>query len=246
LGDAYPAQMLLLGSAGSQLSIGFSLVTEGDASLRQDAVHQHSRYTESSGKGVLGFAGFIGGDGLLGEGEGVPSRPSTSRRRQAPLPEPGSSWTEEPASLERIRETLFGHVKLAGKVLDASARNVELDRVLQVGVRRFLGQVYNLQNQAQWYSADGIITHNCFAEPVVEGIPSPFGQSGLAWFEAQPQEVQRSIMGDAHYHAWRVGEFELKDAARMHSHPVWGEQPQVVPLRQLVRSRGAGYAVAAG
>lgn len=85
----------------------------------------------------------------------------------------------------------------------------------------------------------------CFAEPVVEGIPSPFGQSGLAWFEAQPQEVQRSIMGDAHYHAWRVGEFELKDAARMHSHPVWGEQPQVVPLKQLT-GRGEGFAVAAG
>lgn len=86
----------------------------------------------------------------------------------------------------------------------------------------------------------------CFAEPVVEGISSPFSQSGLEWFEQASPEVQRDIMGDGYYEAWRAGEFALKDAARMHYDPVWGEAPQVVPLRQLVRSRGAGYTAATG
>jgi hypothetical protein len=52
-------------------------------------------------------------------------------------------------------------------------------------------------------------------------------------------------MGNGHYDAWKAGEFRLEDAARMHNHPVWGEAPQVVPLRELV-ARTATFAEAAG
>lgn len=86
----------------------------------------------------------------------------------------------------------------------------------------------------------------CTAIPDVPGVASPIEQTGREWFEAQDEAVQRAIMGDGHYEAWRAGEFRLEDAARMHYDPVWGEAPQVVPLRQLVRSRGAGYTAATG
>lgn len=75
----------------------------------------------------------------------------------------------------------------------------------------------------------------CFAESVIPGIESPFEQSGREWFEAQDETVQRQIMGDGHYEAWKRGAFRLEQVARMHEHPVWGEQPQVVPLKELVR-----------
>ena len=73
----------------------------------------------------------------------------------------------------------------------------------------------------------------CFALSDIAGVPSPFTETGREWLEAQPAEMQRQIMGDGHYEAWKAGEFRLEDAARMHSHPVWGEAPQVVPLREL-------------
>ena len=85
----------------------------------------------------------------------------------------------------------------------------------------------------------------CVAVADVPGVPSPFTESGREWLEAQPAEVQRQVMGNGHYDAWKAGEFRLEDAARMHNHPVWGEAPQVVPLRELV-ARTATFAEAAG
>lgn len=86
----------------------------------------------------------------------------------------------------------------------------------------------------------------CFAEPVLEGAATPFRQTGRQWFEGQNESVQRLIMGDARYEAWRGGEFRLEQAARMSVHPIWGEAPQVVPLEQLVgQQQGGGFALAA-
>jgi hypothetical protein len=86
----------------------------------------------------------------------------------------------------------------------------------------------------------------CVAIADVPGVPSPVAQSGREWFMEQPAEVQRRIMGEGHYQAWREGEYSLGEASRMHQHPVWGDAPQVVPLRELVGRHGAQYAAAAG
>lgn len=75
----------------------------------------------------------------------------------------------------------------------------------------------------------------CVAIPDVPGMASPITQTGREWFESQDADMQREIMGDGHYNAWRAGEFRLEDASRMHRDPVWGESPRVVPLRELVR-----------
>lgn len=86
----------------------------------------------------------------------------------------------------------------------------------------------------------------CFCLPELSGIESPITQTGTEWFLAQNAEAQRVIMGDGHYQAWQRGEFRLEDAARMHEDAVWGEAPQVVPLRELVGQQGQGLAMAAG
>jgi hypothetical protein len=245
LGDAYPAQMLLVGSGGSEQAVGFGHATEGNATGRQDAMQGRARSAEALRQSVLRLTGLVGGDGLVNERQGVTPGLSAGRVVQPSLPVHGLWRTEEPASLEFIRQSLWGDVELKGSTRGAATGEVQLDRVLEVGLRHFSGHVYNLQNAAQWYSADSIITHNCTAIPDVPGVPSPFTESGREWLEAQPAEVQRQVMGNGHYEAWKAGEFRLENAARMHNHPVWGEAPQVVPLKELV-SRGEGFAVAAG
>ena len=88
----------------------------------------------------------------------------------------------------------------------------------------------------------------CFCTPVLAGMERAGepAQTGTQWFLAQEPEAQRVIMGDGHYQAWRRGEFRLEQAARMHTDPVWGESPQVVPLRELVGQATRGLAEAAG
>lgn len=85
----------------------------------------------------------------------------------------------------------------------------------------------------------------CMAEPMLENFPSPYAQSGREYFEGLDPAAQETIMGPARYEAWRSGEVPLEAMARMHTHPTWGESPQVVPLNQLV-GQASGLARAAG
>ena len=74
----------------------------------------------------------------------------------------------------------------------------------------------------------------CASIPTVPGVESPIEQTGREWFEAQDAETQRSIMGAGHYDAWQSGQVPLESMSTMHNHPVWGESPRVVPLKELV------------
>lgn len=74
----------------------------------------------------------------------------------------------------------------------------------------------------------------CFCTPELVGIPSPITETGKEWFLSRDPEAQRVIMGDNHYQAWRSGEVPLEAMARMHTDPVWGEAPQIVPLKELL------------
>lgn len=85
----------------------------------------------------------------------------------------------------------------------------------------------------------------CTSVPLISGVESPVEQTGTDWFLEQDAETQREIMGDGHYEAWKSGQVPLESMAQMHTDPVWGEAPRVVPLRELT-SRGERFAVAAG
>jgi hypothetical protein len=74
----------------------------------------------------------------------------------------------------------------------------------------------------------------CTCTPTVAGIPSPFKQTGREWLEGLPAERQQGIMGQQRYEAWKAGDVALDDMARMHTDPVWGESPQVVPMKELL------------
>lgn len=84
----------------------------------------------------------------------------------------------------------------------------------------------------------------CTCLPIIPGVASPVEQTGREWLEAQSAETQRDIMGAGHYDAWKSGAVPLESMSQMHTDPVWGEAPRVVPLRELVE-RGGGRTPAA-
>ena len=51
--------------------------------------------------------------------------------------------------------------KLFGNRLDALPSGIEIDYVSVADTRHFIGHVYNLSAGGHWYTANGIITHNC-------------------------------------------------------------------------------------
>lgn len=51
--------------------------------------------------------------------------------------------------------------KLFGNGFDALPSGIEIDCVSVADTRHFIGHVYNLSADGHWYTANGIITHNC-------------------------------------------------------------------------------------
>lgn len=69
-----------------------------------------------------------------------------------------------------------------------------------IEVRRFpySGRVYNLQTAGGWYTANGIVTHNCrcyqIPVPVLEGYPvMPWETGPVHPSEALQREARRSV-----------------------------------------------------
>ncbi len=62
----------------------------------------------------------------------------------------------EPSGDGRTRDA-----ELARQLIRGTSGPVAVDKVIAVNRRAFHGVVYNLQTEAGWYIANGIITHNC-------------------------------------------------------------------------------------
>lgn len=63
--------------------------------------------------------------------------------------------------------------------------------------------------------------------------PVPF-ETGEEWFKRQSPGVQRRILGDGTYEAWKDGKFEFRMLAKQGEHPVWGPTVRVRPLKELI------------
>lgn len=93
--------------------------------------------------------------------------------------------------------------------------------------------------------------HNgrCFAEPETLtyrelGIdidqPAPLvTEDAKAWFEKQPEALQRQMMGNGRFEAWKAGEFELGQLTKNSTDAVWGEIRVETPLKELVTQQKA-------
>ena len=64
-------------------------------------------------------------------------------------------------ALEYSGDAFVGDSKLFGNGFDALPSGIEVDYVSVADTRHFVGHVYNLSAVGHWYTANGIITHNC-------------------------------------------------------------------------------------
>lgn len=64
-------------------------------------------------------------------------------------------------AFENSEGLLVRDSKLFGNRLDALPGGIEIDYVSVAETRHFVGHVYNLSAGGHWYTANGIITHNC-------------------------------------------------------------------------------------
>lgn len=103
---------------------------------------------------------------------------------------------------------------LASNIIDG----VELDDVVDLFISEFAEtHVYNLENETNWYVANGIITHNCrslrvpvieskYAIPGIKGLRSSRNSAGEvetvssettynSWLKRQPDDFQDEVLG---------------------------------------------------
>lgn len=93
--------------------------------------------------------------------------------------------------------------------------------------------------------------HNgrCFPEPETFtyaelgiNVPEPkpvVVEDAKSWFEKQPQERQRAMMGNARFDAWKRGEFGLDQLTKQSTDAVWGDIRVETPLKDLIQRQKA-------
>jgi len=64
---------------------------------------------------------------------------------------------------QNSREAFSADSESGCDLLGGLAGQISIDRILNIYVRSFSGQVYNLQTKDGWYQANDIIVHNCWA-----------------------------------------------------------------------------------
>lgn len=78
----------------------------------------------------------------------------------------------EPVPLEQVAQGGTVAVELLRECDGGLARFVQPVEILEIRKRQFAGHVYNLSTKAQWYFANGIVTHNCECDIVPVLIPA--------------------------------------------------------------------------
>jgi SPP1 gp7 family putative phage head morphogenesis protein len=78
----------------------------------------------------------------------------------------------------------------------------------------------------------------CSPIPIIEGRqPVPY-TVGPDWYATQPERIQRQILGPGHYSLYRQGMIGFDDLVSWRRSPIWGDSPQVTPLRDLYSRLG--------
>lgn len=72
----------------------------------------------------------------------------------------------DPPAAKGEAERLRVFAEYGGRLLERLGFMVEADRLVNKSVRQYAGHVYNLQTSEGWYSANSIITSNCFCSIV--------------------------------------------------------------------------------
>jgi hypothetical protein len=73
-----------------------------------------------------------------------------------------------------------------------------------------------------------------FEELGIEGVDQPDTavESGADWFDRQPEERQREIMGEERYDLWKQGNLDFEDLATTRHSDEWGDSIGIRPINQ--------------
>ena len=242
LSNSDTAMMLFCRGLFGQQSVCFNSATDCHIGFNQTAANLLALERISPSQRTLGFARVVA-CGNLSNRQIELCRTSSLRLLDSQAAA-GTLAAEQPTGLENIRQSLAAGMESGSSRLGTFASNISLDRIIKIGVRTFSGHVYNLQTATDWYIASGSIAqnghcgnmpivHNCAAVPKVTGVDLPTFERGEAWFERQPSDVQRKMMGPEAWQAWQRGEFAFGDLARVTHNETWGDGVRVANLGEL-------------
>lgn len=95
-----------------------------------------------------------------------------------------------------------------------------------------------------WHSMDEELNDHpnsrCAATPALRGDPrdDPGWETGRQWLEKQPEEVQRQVLGNAGYEAYRAGAVSLDDFVGVRRSREWGTTRRARSLAQILGEEG--------
>jgi SPP1 gp7 family putative phage head morphogenesis protein len=70
---------------------------------------------------------------------------------------------------------------------------------------------------------------------IPETNPAHSLPTGADWFAKQPEKVQRVVLGNGKYEAWKAGKFQLSDVVKRTFNKDWGHSIQEKSLKALVK-----------
>lgn len=256
-GDGDPSEMFFDWRLLGQQSIGRNLIPDLHTGFSQPDPDRISADTICFGNGVLGLTGLIPGR-YVKDWEGIPVQGA----RRSLLGPDGLSLTnisEQAPFFQDFSKPRLGGMEQLSTTLDTHARDIGLDRILEIEVTGFDGHVYSLQTQEEWYisrnysidtggDARGIVTHNCTARPLTKSwkeIGEAIGvdlsriqetrtstATGEQMLARRGEDFQRQVLGPGRYELWKSG-VKLADMVMWRDDPEWGKSPALRPLKEF-------------
>lgn len=211
------------GALSHSKAVAFRSSSGGHSGLDQEPIDRGTLDAGLLAELLRGNAGLIAGNqGFRGDplfGEGAMSSSPTGRGRG------GVTITKYSPRLQGAAEGVFAQPTDGREnVADGFPVDVSIDCVLDVSVRAFDGHVYNLQTVNGWYSANGIIVHNCRCS-AVPALIRPVGRvpiDGEGWLRGQSRETQAAVLGVEGAERWRAGDFALRHLLEGRDDPLFG------------------------
>ena len=213
-----------------------------DAGVGESTHHGRSGHTDAASNGVGRFPRLVAGDEIPHvevKRFGARQPGSADGLRGAPV-------APEVSVNEDLSQTLLGYAVPSRSVLARHAGRIVTDCLVNRGVRRWSGHVYNLETADGWFLANGIVTHNCkcsqaprtrsWSELGFDGIedqPELQVANGRELFDRQPARVQRAVLGPAKFQAYADGQISLADLVGFRHDPDWGRVGFERSLRDL-------------
>lgn len=129
-------------------------------------------------------------------------------------------------TLRAYREAARETYKAASDVLDGWVWTASLSRRTCAMCLAMHGQVFSVEARLESHP-----NCRCVQGPLVEGGEAP--ADGSAWFEAQVEEIQRAVLGDAKYELFKSGRLNLSDLVGERRDRRWGKTRFEKPLHAV-------------